>query len=265
MTKSFNILKPDLDASILCGKDDKPSMFGLTCFMEQIRLQLKQLVADFHKSKDLDEKLRIAALHIEILSKNIDSFQDDISNGVPNHEVWRNVIGYEGIYQISNYGRIKSIERFFIKNRRGGNQKMAVYCVEKIKAEDFSKFGYLRCSYWLNENAKHVFVHREVAKHFIPNPNNYPQVLHKDDNPKNARWDNLEWGTQKKNIQDCVSRGRWHLGEKNYKSKLKSEDIPKIRQLIHEGMSNAKIGEIFGVTDCPIDFIRKNKTWKHIK
>lgn len=226
---------------------------------------LSHIVECFHKEKDLNIRMRLAVKHNDILFKNIDLLQDNISNGVPSSEVWRNVIVYEGVYQISNFGNIKSLERFFIKNKKGGMGKMAVYQPESMRAIREKKFGYLACSYWENNKVKHILVHREVAKHFIPNPKKYPQVLHKDDNPRNARWDNLEWGTQSKNIQDCADKGRGFIGSKNGNSKLTEEDILKIRNFISNGESARSIAKIFGVAHFQILSIKNRKTWKHVK
>jgi hypothetical protein len=180
-------------------------------------------------------------------------------------EVWRDIMGYEGIYQVSSFGRVRSIERFFIKNKRGGKEKMAVYQSGCIRTSRYDKNGYLKISLWNNNSVKWFSMHRLVAIHFNDNPNNYPQVLHMDDNTKNARWDNLEWGTQSKNIQDSFDRGRNRHGSKNNKAKLTEADIPKIRELINNGLPSPAIGKMYGVVKSTILSIKHNKCWKHVK
>jgi len=226
---------------------------------------LQDLVNQFHEEKDLDKKVLIAKKHITILKDNVHLIGHPIGDKIPEYEVWRNVKDYEGVYQISNWGNIKALERFFIKNRVGGKSKQAVYQAEKIRTKRYSKFGYLRTSLWNKGKPTHYNMHRLVAELFIPNPGKMPQVLHKDDNPKNAKWNNLEWGTQSKNIQDAANRGRGFIGSKNGNSKLKDEDIPKIRKMLAEGKTQKYISDYFGVSQCPIGSIKANKTWNHLK
>ena len=100
-------------------------------------------------------------------------------------EEWRDIEGYEGLYQISNLGRVKSFPR---PTTPGG-------ILKTIKRKD----GY--CSIKLSKNGKvkKVLVHRLVAKAFIPNTNNLPIINHKDENPLNNNVDNLEWCDYKYN------------------------------------------------------------------
>lgn len=228
-----------------------------------LEIDLAELVLAFKESNDLDFKLIVAQTFILLKSKYIHLFQDNIEGGVPEQEVWANCKGWENIYQVSNFGRIKGHEAFFIKTTKG--RTMAVYKPERIRSRRLRRSGYVSTSFWLQEEVKHYLVHRLVAIHFVPNPKKYKQVLHIDDDPGNPYFKNLKWGTQKHNIQDCVAKGRWPIGPKNNKTKLKESDIPKIRALLSQSVGVNKIGRIFGVTKCAIQMIRDGKTWKHIK
>lgn len=101
-------------------------------------------------------------------------------------EEWRDIAGYEGIYQVSNLGRIKSL----------GNDKSRK---EKILKPVNNSDGYPQVTLYKNRKREQVSVHRLVADTFIQNPDNLPQVNHKDENTKNNRVDNLEWCTPKYN------------------------------------------------------------------
>lgn len=90
-------------------------------------------------------------------------------------EIWKNVVGYEGLYEISNLGRVKS-------NCNGG----------RILKWNVSNNGYATVELFKNKKSKRVLVHRLVASAFIDNPNNLPQVNHIDENKLNNHVDNLE-------------------------------------------------------------------------
>ena len=97
-------------------------------------------------------------------------------------EIWKDIEGYEGLYQISNLGRVKSFPR-----------KGTHTTKERIIKFAKSNKGYLIAILKNNDVQKAFSVHRLVAKAFIPNPNNLPQVNHKDENKENNNVNNLEW------------------------------------------------------------------------
>lgn len=123
-------------------------------------------------------------------------------------EIWRDIEGYEGKYQVSNLGRIKSL-----KNRHGYR--------EKILKQLLTHHGYKQVMFCDKNNGKkdkRYMVHRLVAEAFIPNPENYPIINHKDENRTNNRVDNLEWCTYKynSNYGNCREKiSKSHKGEKN--------------------------------------------------
>lgn len=107
-------------------------------------------------------------------------------------EVWKKVVGYEEYHEVSNYGRVKFL------GYNNGNVKNGY---PKILKQFFPNN---RGCYWFvdlykNGKTKHKRVHRLVAEAFLPNPDNLPEVNHKDENKKNPHLDNLEWCTRKYN------------------------------------------------------------------
>ena len=111
------------------------------------------------------------------------------------NEIWKDIPDYEGLYQVSNYGNVRRLKKWV------GNQHINQYidCAPKqINAYTDSK-GYKRVCLTFHNRSKHIRVHRLVAQAFIDNPNNLPEVNHKDENKFNNNVNNLEWCTHRYN------------------------------------------------------------------
>ena len=105
-------------------------------------------------------------------------------------EVWRDVTGYEGLYKVSNKGNVFSVVR---------KDSMGRECGGRTLKQLRDKVGYLRVTLYKNDARKHKFIHRLVLEAFVPNPNNYPEVNHRDEDKANNCVENLEWCTSKYN------------------------------------------------------------------
>ena len=116
--------------------------------------------------------------------------------------------------------------------------------------------GYLRVTI----GKKFMFIHRLVAEKYVPNPNNFPQVNHKDGNKLNNSADNLEWVSNKQNRQHAVENGLHLSGELCPWSKLTSIQVDFIRN--HSELKAEELAKIFGVSRQTINDIRTNRTWK---
>ena len=116
------------------------------------------------------------------------------------YEEWRPVKGYEGLYEVSNFGRVKSLDRKVLINNTTNNYSCERFFKGKIMKQRKDRLGYLRISLCKKGKYKLVRVHRLVAEAFIPNPNNYPQINHKSEiKTKNFVWQ-LEWCTAQYNV-----------------------------------------------------------------
>lgn len=122
-------------------------------------------------------------------------------------EEWKDIAEYEGYYQISNLGRVRSLEREVEITNRWGHKFMQIVPSGERKVQKTSH-GYHSIGLKKKNKHKTFFIHRLVAQAFISNPENKPQVNHIDNNPLNNHVNNLEWCTQKENIQHCVKSGR---------------------------------------------------------
>ena len=116
--------------------------------------------------------------------------------------------------------------------------------------------GYLRVSI----SKKLVFVHRLVAEKYVPNPNNLPQVNHKDGNKLNNNADNLEWVSNLGNRQHAVKTGLHLSGEKATNHKLTWDSVEFIRD--HPEIPSSKLAEKFGVSRSTINDVKSYRTWK---
>lgn len=122
--------------------------------------------------------------------------------------------------------------------------------------------GYEHC--WWSVNNKSLFykVHRLVAQTFISNPDNLPYVNHIDCNKLNNSISNLEWCTQKHNINHAKQLGRIPSGEKRWNAKLTWSQVNEIRRLRKEtSLTQKQVGELFGIQRENVRDIEKNKTW----
>lgn len=107
-------------------------------------------------------------------------------------EIWKDIIGYEGLYQVSNLGRVKSLSNNFSRK-------------EKILKNHKNSGGYLRVVLNKNRKAKRYYIHRLVSEYFIDNPNNLPQIDHINTDRTDNRVENLRWVTHKENMNNPLT------------------------------------------------------------
>ena len=115
-------------------------------------------------------------------------------------EIWKDIKGFEGMYQISSFGNIKSLDRYVIGNQHGFKELRPGKQLKPYLGGRKGK-GYLRVSLSKEDRKTIIPIHVCVAKTFILNPDNKAQVNHKDLNKMNNHVNNLEWMTQTENIQ----------------------------------------------------------------
>lgn len=168
-------------------------------------------------------------------------------------EVWVDIIGYEGLYQISNKSRVRSLDRIVRSNGNTFRTQKGRIINKKIE-----KTGYLAVRIIVNNKEKRIPVHRLVAIHFIPNPNNLPIVEHIDDNKANDYIENLMWSTQSNN---CLNKH--YRSSKNQIKAVLQYDLSGNFIAKHESISNAQ--RLFnnnssGIFDCLTKKNRINKT-----
>lgn len=163
-------------------------------------------------------------------------------------EVWKDVKGYEGYYQISDLGRVKSLERTSVFERNG--KKVYRKHKEKILKASKDGRGYPKVDLFKDGKGTGISVHRLVALSFITNPKRLPQINHKDENKANNKATNLEWCTANYNLSynNLRKRGRKKIEKpvigKNIKDGtiLKFPSIKKAERAGHYNVSNVLSG-----------------------
>lgn len=166
------------------------------------------------------------------------------------NEIWKDVIGYEDLYQVSNLGRVKSLDKTIKVCRSKGKEYQLVVKGRILKSIPI-KTGYSQVGLTdKNGKLKVCLLHRLVAQAFIPNPENKPQVNHKDGNGRNNYLSNLEWCTISENglhAYRILGHKVWHKG----KTGKRTPTARKVRQLNLDG-------SLVKEWDCASDAVRAN-------
>ena len=166
------------------------------------------------------------------------------------NEIWKDINGYERLYQVSNFGRVKSFPRFGTIKR------------ERILKLHLSKYGYLSACLCKGNKKELKRVNRLVAFAFITNENNLLEVNHIDGNKLNNCVENLEWCTNSENKVHAYKIGllsrKWI---ENCNAKLNMGKANEIRELCKKGISQKVIAEQYRISQQTISDIKNNKLW----
>ena len=132
-------------------------------------------------------------------------------------EIWKDIEGYEGLYQVSNLGRVRSLDQERTKPHPR-NTSMVMHYTQKGKVlkPKSDGVGYWQVCLWKDKKSKTIRVHRLVAEAFIPNPDNLPEVNHIDEDKTNPIVTNLEWVTKSGNM--CHGTCGERMGRNHWKA-----------------------------------------------
>lgn len=171
------------------------------------------------------------------------------------------VPNYEGLYEISNFGNVKSLSRI----RKGCNMGDSIL-KERILKLNFDSSGYRTVKLYKNSVKKTPKVHRLVASAFIPNPEGKAQINHKDGCKTNNSVDNLEWCSHLENIRHANATGLIDIrGEKSFKAKLNDKKVIFIKTALRDGTYKQQdLADMYGVSFSVINHIKMGRTWKHL-
>lgn len=189
-------------------------------------------------------------------------------------EIWKDIKGFEGYYQINQYGDVRGVERL-VNHYLGGKRRLK----SRIVKQSIGTIGYPVVQLWRDNKKGTLYIHRLTAENFIPNPENKEEVNHKDGNKANNSLENLEWVSRKENMNHAYENGLIKestnankngkiQGEKNYQAKLTESDIFFIRKnsIKNGGLHTYReLAKKFNVSNANISNIVNKKIWKHVK
>ena len=165
-------------------------------------------------------------------------------------EIWKPIADQE-YFKVSNFGRIKHLEH---------RDSIGRQIRERICKQSRLRNGYLVVTA-LRGFRFGDLVHRQVAAAFIPNPDQKPQVNHKDGNKENNHVSNLEWSTGSENTQHAYNTGLSKKGSDHGQAKLTESDVLRIRNSLE---SQRALAAQFGVSQMQISYIKRKLSWSHI-
>ena len=178
-------------------------------------------------------------------------------------EMWKDIQGFEGYFQVSNFGRVKSLQR----KKEYSNRKTEEIIKEKLLSICDNGRGYKVVYLKVNGKKKPKYVHRLVAEAFIENPNNFKEINHKDFDKSNNIITNLEWVNRKANLTHFKESDRYSVSMNLRNEKLKTKSYKRLEtfekevcKLYLEGNTMCQINNLTGLGKSKIALIiDKNK------
>jgi hypothetical protein len=165
-------------------------------------------------------------------------------------ELWKPVLGFEGFYEVSTLGRVRSLPRQATPG--------------KVLKPKVSFKGYHTINTSVNQKRKTMKISRMVLSAFVGDQPTL-EARHLDGNKDNNTLANLAWGTRSENEQDKVLHGTVLIGSRNPKAVLTESDVSEIKSLISQGKSLKEIGPLFPKLGWRTFYdIRSGKVWKHV-
>ena len=170
-------------------------------------------------------------------------------------EIWKPIVGYENIYEVSNYGNVRSLDRFVKTEKKPRKGKILK---PRIDSKG-SGYRYTNLSY--EGKIVKISVHVLVLEAFVcKRPNKFIHARHKDGDRTNPRLDNLEWGTISENMQDKVKHGTAQRGEKGSRTKLTQEFV---NWILESKQSSLVLADALDVASSTIRAVRIGQNWSY--
>jgi len=167
-------------------------------------------------------------------------------------EVWKEVEGYEGYYEVSNLGHVRSLDRV-IPHATQGSQKVKGKVLKQTLRNKYYRVILAR-----DNHKNHQSVHRIVAKAFIPNPENKESVDHINNDKLDNRASNLNWVTVYENSSKARREGFYRVGEEHLQSKITAKEVKEILDIYYiQGFFQSQIASLYNVEQATISKITR--------
>lgn len=176
-------------------------------------------------------------------------------------EQWKSIQGYENYYEVSNLGRVRSVDRL-VPHARHGFTKQSGKVLTPAETD-----GYLKVALSMNRSLRSFRVHRLVAIAFVDNPDSLQEVNHKDGDKLNNQSSNLEWCTHSQNVKHAFDNGLSIAlrGSENGNAKLAADDVIAIRSEYEYGkVTLLHLAKKYGCSKRNVLDIVHNRIWKHL-
>lgn len=173
-------------------------------------------------------------------------------------EEWRDISGYEGKYQISNSGRVKSLAREHITSR-GGRYTQS----ERILRQHINHNGYPCVNLWRDGKGRVKAVHILLLEAFVGERPPGFHACHSDGNPANLSLDNLRWDTPSANQKDRIKHGTHHRGSRHGNAKLSEEKVKYIFEELAKMRLQVDLARELGVSESAISMVVTGRSWHY--
>jgi HNH endonuclease/NUMOD4 motif-containing protein len=180
-------------------------------------------------------------------------------------ERWLPVVGYEGLYEVSDRGHVRGLDRMVRTGSRWGTES------QRMQRGRILAFGSRGYGYWFVHlsragKASAFYVHRLVLEAFVgPCPEGM-EALHGPGGRRDNRWpENLSWGTRSQNARDRTRDGTMVRGIQIFHARLNPDAVREIRRLTADGVSQREIARRFDVSKRTIGLIVRGETWAWVE
>lgn len=177
-------------------------------------------------------------------------------------EIWKDIPGFEGEYEVSNCGRVKTKSRPLRYVHAVTREEHVRISEERLLLIYINGANYKFVQLYKNKKSKNYTIHSLVAMTFLEKKEGDECVNHIDGNKHNNRVDNLEWCTNAYNHEHATRTGLKPSGSRMANAVLNEKAVLAIRSMIEDGISHTKISKWFDVSRATISLIHEGKTWK---